>query len=245
MNERSTLPTVLIVSGSSVLREVLRLILRMHADQVVTAGDYKSACHELRSNPEIDVVLTETVLPDGNGFAVLHLVAGLRGRVPRVILIGPSAHADEMYRAHELGAAGFLVKPISLHDVTRVLATSASAELTPRGRRRRPGGRALLLDGPASAEGAARWDSHLVWFVRDLSVSGAFLETEAPLPIGTHLELALELGREVVTVSAEVVRVQEPGWGRSAGTAVAFVDLSETARSRLESWVSQPDDRRS
>lgn len=75
--------------------------------------------------------------------------------------------------------------------------------------------------------------------LRDLSLSGAFIQTRTPLPLGTKLSLAFEDGdTEFLFVDAHVVRVV---WsGRSHGTpiepgmALSFLDVTPRVRARLQ-----------
>ena len=76
------------------------------------------------------------------------------------------------------------------------------------------------------------------WSIRDVSISGAFLETDAPLPVGSELELALIFGTAVTYVTARLVRVQEPAWGQVGGVGIAFTRLRGDSRQFLESYVA-------
>ena len=80
------------------------------------------------------------------------------------------------------------------------------------------------------------WD--LAWAVRDISASGAFLETHGPVPIGSIVDLTLVFGATMVHVTVEVVRIQEPGWGRAAGVGVSFIEFGGGAKQFLESYVA-------
>ena len=88
-----------------------------------------------------------------------------------------------------------------------------------------------------SDQGALR---QLVWYLRDVSASGAFLEADSPLPLGTRLELELELEprSRAIGVTAEVVRNQEPSWRTGAGVGVRFVALGSETQARLSDWVA-------
>ena len=74
--------------------------------------------------------------------------------------------------------------------------------------------------------------------IADISVTGALLETFGEIPEGQllDLDLALENGR-LVRVSAKVVRIQHPQWGRVGGVGVQFVRLDGEARSILEEFL--------
>lgn len=96
----------------------------------------------------------------------------------------------------------------------------------PRPRRRRSLGR-VRVQGPLE---------HLL--IENISVTGALLATPGELPVGKILDLDLSLDNgATLHVTARVVRVQAPGWGRVGGVGVAFTKMDETARTTLESFV--------
>jgi hypothetical protein len=72
----------------------------------------------------------------------------------------------------------------------------------------------------------------------DISVSGAFLETESPIRLGAMLDLDLEFdGQATVHVTAEVVRVQEPSWRRPGGVGVKFIKCSRRSKSAIGKYM--------
>ncbi len=75
------------------------------------------------------------------------------------------------------------------------------------------------------------------WSIRDLSMTGAFLETKGPIEIGTEFDLSLIFGGAVIHVTARVVRIQEPSWHHVGGAGFEFVHLSEDAKVLLESYI--------
>ncbi len=77
----------------------------------------------------------------------------------------------------------------------------------------------------------------LAWGIRDLSTTGAFLETKAPLEIGTEFDLSLVLGTAVIHVMARVARIQEPSWQHVGGAGIEFTRVSQGAQAFLESYI--------
>ncbi len=65
--------------------------------------------------------------------------------------------------------------------------------------------------------------------ISDLSSSGAFLDCQNPVPVGTKLALRFVLGEYLVEVAAEVVHVMP-----LFGMGVRFLDLSPDSRSAIE-----------
>jgi hypothetical protein len=93
--------------------------------------------------------------------------------------------------------------------------------------RRRTLGRAIRED--PSGESA--------WSIRDLSTTGAFLETKTPLEIGTEFDLSLIFGTAIIHVMARIVRIQEPSEHNVRGAGIEFTSLSEGAKTFLESYI--------
>lgn len=233
---------VLVVSGSAVFRGLLRFAFMPHANATVLASDLKRARQQLAGESSFELVVCEAALTDGTGFDLLEHVAEMPQPRPAVVFVARRPSALERGRALAKGAAGYVAKPTSVRDIITALKHD-SGIARPRAPRSRPIGRAsvLALNGePKSLDDA---DRQLHWTARDISTTGAFLETESPLPVGSRLALALELAGITVHVDAEVIRVQEPTWGTAGGIGVTFCDCDATTRAALHLLVSEGPDR--
>ena len=228
---------VVVISGSSVLRELLRLILTPHSENVLLAGDRKHALEQMQAHNPVDVVICDVDLPGTNGFELLDDAATFAGARPEVILIANEAVESDARRAAQRGAAAYLVKPISFRQITGALRQRTS-RLEQRAPRRRPGGRVSVIGIENDIGTADAVVPQLLWYARDLSMTGAFLETESPLPIGCKLDLAIEIGNMRVRVMAEVVRIQDPAWGCVGGIGVRFFEWGDCAKEALYAYVS-------
>ncbi len=228
----------LVVSESSVLRDTLRLILASHGRTVSVARGIRDGMTVIAENADLALVLSEVELIDGNGFKLLEYVCSLEEPRPGVILVASKVSDAEAERAAKSGALGLLGKPFCYRDIAAVLRRSKDPWSEQRAERKRSNARAYLLDAGRPAEGPDAVVAQLVWYVRDLSATGAFLETETPLPIGANLELLIELGGKSARLTAEVVRVQVPSWEYSGGVGVSFVGDSG-ARRTLERYLCQ------
>ncbi len=74
----------------------------------------------------------------------------------------------------------------------------------------------------------------------DVSLTGAFVATRCPDPIGTKAALRLERGGEHVVADVEVVRVSflsQPD-GRGAGMGLRFLSLTKEHRKFLARYVA-------
>jgi CheY-like chemotaxis protein len=228
---------LLVIAESRVFRQVMATVLRSHADQVLTAGSARDGRLRVAEHADVSLVLSEVALSDGSGFQLLEYVASLGGPKPGVILVADRYTEAEADRAARLGAVGYLGKPISLPEIYRLWKETRGTIRTT-ARRVRSLGWALLVDardGEASEEGV----SHLAWGIRNVSVSGAFLETKARIPVDTKLPLTLALGSARGRVVAEVVRIQEPSWRCVGGVGVVFREFGDGTAEMLADFVDQ------
>ena len=226
------LGSVLVIDDSRVMREMLRALLAVHCEAVHTAASFAEARHELRWHGDLDLVLCDVVLPDGDGMALLEAEAGSCPE-RRWILMTARPDPQGPERARALGALDYLTKPVAYRDIARALrgyGHGRSERVLPRMGIRLP---ASLVDldggrGPLVA-------LELI----DVSEGGAFLATPGPLPVGTRLQLQLALPAGPLRIAARVVRVQEPSWGRCGGVAVRFESASATAAAALRSLLAE------
>src|SRR5437899_6100021 len=68
--------------------------------------------------PLPDLLLLDFKMPDGDGFDVLHFLAGVETqiRVPAVVLSG-SHTPEDLYKSLEMGAAEFISKPSGMNEL--------------------------------------------------------------------------------------------------------------------------------
>jgi len=222
------LAKVLVVDESASFRKLMQVLLSPYSTCVLSAEGWREACARIAEQADISLVLAD-LGSEGDGFSILSYVRELGEPRPRVLLLTKHPSEDDARRAVAMGAIGYLAKPTTLRDIRRACANGA--RITPRRPPLRAGrpsfGKALLLE-------PGRDEAPLAFEIHDLSMSGAFLETQGPMPVGTPVRLALILGEERLDVAAHVVRVQEPSWANVAGVGVRFDTLPEATRRALE-----------
>jgi DNA-binding NarL/FixJ family response regulator len=102
---------ILVVDDHVLIREALRGVLKELAGEatILEAQDCRRARQRIAESPDIDLVLLDPNLPDGSGFDML---AELRERHPgiSVVMLSASRDRDDIARALELGALGFIPK---------------------------------------------------------------------------------------------------------------------------------------
>ena len=113
--------TVLIVEDDTDTRRALAEVLEDGNYRLLTAENGKVALDELRAAPRAPcVILLDVMMPvmDGREFRLEQEKDPALREIPVVVL---SAHADAVTSATEMGAAGFLKKPVELGDLLRTV----------------------------------------------------------------------------------------------------------------------------
>ncbi len=117
--------TALLVMNQERSSALVNHLARMDAN-ILTARSCGEAARVLRDEPEVRLVLTDLVLPDGSWFDVLNRVGDVKGDATVVVC---ARVADERLWTQVLEAGGFdlLVEPYQGHEVQRIL----EAAMTP------------------------------------------------------------------------------------------------------------------
>jgi len=113
-------PSLLVVDDDAVVRDSLSDALSDAATDVRVAEDAERALASIEESPP-DVVISDVRMPGLSGLELLKL---LRKRAASIDVILVTAYDDmpTVVEAMREGAADFLVKPLDLHDLRRVLA---------------------------------------------------------------------------------------------------------------------------
>lgn len=123
--------TIFIVEDEAHLYRSLNIILKRDGYNVVISENGKEALtkinYYLRNNISIDLILTDIIMPEMDGFQLISEINKLNMNIPCVVLTG---HGDNDMRIQlsNLSCAGYLEKPISkeslLSEVRQVLQFS-------------------------------------------------------------------------------------------------------------------------
>ncbi|MGX9120634.1 response regulator [Mesorhizobium sp. BHbsci] len=102
---------ILVVDDHVLIREALRGFLKELKDdaEIIEAPDSRRAMQCVEANPDLELILLDLNLPDSSGFDVL---AELRERHPAlsVVMLSASNNRNDIARALDLGALGFIPK---------------------------------------------------------------------------------------------------------------------------------------
>ncbi len=219
------LRTFLVVEDSKLLRTILETVLKLHCERLVTAESCTQALAILEENPDIELVLSDLYLGDGTGFELLESLRTRKGHKPLTLLMTARWTKEDEERALSLGAVALLSKPIAVRDLNR--AWSGEVEL--RKATRRNYRTSVFVFHP---DGTPLVSARL----RNISESGAFIES--PLPIGQEVDLEIARDDAWIRVRALVVRLQKPSWLHPAGVGVAFQEPSAECRELLDGLIA-------
>lgn len=103
-----TLKKILIIDDEEKLRTLLTRIISLEGFEVLQAGDFKSAFKKLEQN-DIDVVLCDVKLPDGNG---VDFSKKIKGKYPlvEIILLTAYGNIPDGVQAIKNGAFDYITK---------------------------------------------------------------------------------------------------------------------------------------
>ncbi|MGA2479547.1 MAG: response regulator, partial [Spirochaetia bacterium] len=102
---------LLVVDDDETIGKLLRDLLEANGYEVDVSSDCQSAAQALRGR-EYEVVLTDLMLPDGDGLEVLR-AARARPYDPEVLVITAFGTIDSAVEAVRGGAFDYLTKPIA------------------------------------------------------------------------------------------------------------------------------------
>jgi two-component system response regulator AtoC len=102
---------ILVVDDDEAIRSLLRDLLSANGHSVEAAQNIRDAAELLKTH-EFELVLTDLMLPDGDGLEVLRM-ARARPYEPEVLLITAYGTIDSAVEAVRAGAFDYLTKPIS------------------------------------------------------------------------------------------------------------------------------------
>ncbi len=111
---------VLVVDDDAAIRTVVTQALRRAGHEVATADTLAAAARALAAGAP-DVLVTDVVLPDGNGLDHLRSVAERFPTLPVIVLSARNTLATAV-RATEVGAYEYLPKPFDLDTLTAAVA---------------------------------------------------------------------------------------------------------------------------
>jgi DNA-binding NtrC family response regulator len=102
--------TILVVDDEKLIRELLGETLSALGYKTITTKNYDEAV-EVLERTEIDVVITDVILPEKSGVELIKHIREKRDQIPVLAISGKGVPEDSVINA---GADGFLAKPFRI-----------------------------------------------------------------------------------------------------------------------------------
>jgi CheY-like chemotaxis protein len=122
--------TVLLVEDEPAVQDVAVEMLRENNFSVLIADDGHHALQLLADDPSIDLLLTDVVMPELNGFQLAHRARALRPSLPIIYISG---YADEARLAAEAVHGPVLRKPFRTADLVHYVTWMLERSRPPTG----------------------------------------------------------------------------------------------------------------
>jgi len=111
---------VLIVEDVQESADLLKLILRDHANEIIIARDGKQALSIFEKNNDLDLILMDFKLPQMDGYETTRII---RKQNKDVVIIAQTAYASARNEksALEAGCNAYITKPIYKHELFNLI----------------------------------------------------------------------------------------------------------------------------
>lgn len=112
--------TILIVDDSGLNRQVLVDFLQTKDFNIKEAADGQQAIESIMAEKP-DVILLDLIMPVMDGFETMEKLRQMGNHIP-IIVITAYIKENTYVRCKELGAAGFLNKPVKMHELYNIIS---------------------------------------------------------------------------------------------------------------------------
>ena len=228
---------ILVADKSSVMQHMMKLSLRGLACETFSSGNLHQAVHILDDNPDINLVITDVSLDseadDYAGFSLIEHANKYSNRTIKSMVLSTQSDDALRDRAARLGAVSFHLKPVLPCSIIRAwMDETNTSSKVPRSDRKSLETCVFVIDSKDRSR-------HLIsWKLRDVSLTGAFIETRCPVDPGTTFDIAISLDDQHIYSTVEVIRVQSPSWESPGGIGVKFIEMDSYSKNVLGSKIN-------
>lgn len=114
--------TIMIVDDSSTMLMSLKNSLEIAGFNVLAASDGLIALNKLKDGAKPDLIITDINMPNMGGIEFIAKARGLGGfRFIPILALTTESQQSKRDEAKKLGATGWLLKPVSGADLTKVI----------------------------------------------------------------------------------------------------------------------------
>lgn len=129
--------TILVVDDEPNIRRVLEASLTRDGHTVLTAENGRKGLAALESHPEIDVLITDLIMPDINGAELLASAKEINTNIS-VLMITAHGTIQSAVDAMKLGALDYICKPFDLDDIKPQVINALERKEINEGKRQAP-----------------------------------------------------------------------------------------------------------
>jgi CheY-like chemotaxis protein len=232
MNDRQK--SILVVDDSEIFLTYISMTLRrMGYDKIIPANNGVDAL-ELVALLLPDVVLLDVDMPQMDGITTLRQIKENKNisKIP-VIMISSTDDAEKVEACKRLGCLGYLMKPIKITELNETLVQCISYA----GGQKRKLLRTTFDKKVTVTHGRIKKDHHAV----SLSEGGIFIRKINPFPVGTEVEVTLQLKEDkTLTMRGKVIYVKcisGDFFKIVPGMAIEFKDVSSENSKMLKEYI--------
>jgi two-component system chemotaxis response regulator CheY len=114
--------TIMIVDDSSTMLMSLRNSLEIGGFKVLAASDGQLALDQLKAGAKPDLIITDINMPNMGGIEFIGKARAVTGfRFTPILVLTTESQQAKRDDAKKLGATGWLIKPVSGADLTRII----------------------------------------------------------------------------------------------------------------------------
>lgn len=121
MNENPIRPLkILIVEDEEYSGQLIALLTRKFAKEIITTSNGEEAVEICRNNPDLDLILMDIQMPDMDGYEATQLIREFNAKV---VIIAQTAYAlsGDREKSMEAGCTDYLSKPIKRENLKEMI----------------------------------------------------------------------------------------------------------------------------
>lgn len=183
-----------------------------------------------------DLILMDRHMPGIDGLEGLRLLKAdkLTKDIP-VVMVSADSSRESIKECEDLGCSGYLVKPIDIVELHRVLQDTL---IVPSGQMRRNlrvdfSGRVKLLTGEGDE----------LLFAKTISEGGIYIRRKEPLPVGSDIEMEITVGDNMLLeLRGTVIYISKATSDLNSipsGMAIEFRDMRDEDKSIISVFVKR------
>jgi uncharacterized protein (TIGR02266 family) len=220
--------TVLVADDTAFVRDRFRVAIEAAGHKAVTAQTGPELLGRVRTaTTEIDLVVLDLRLPQGNGVAMLRAIRKIdHERPPVMIFSGTIKSADEVRELGTLGVMGYVNEYMAVQHIVPALVP----HLFPDSSNRRSSPRVVLGIPVAYRFG----NTIAAALTLNLSRGGLAIRTTSPLAVGTAVKVRFRLAGAKKNIDADALIA----WSdRRVGMGLQFTKLTAADQAHIDDYI--------